>query len=460
MQDERTKRLEEAPIGKLLMHYALPAVVGTMVSAMYNLVDRIFIGQTVGAYAMAGLALTFPILIFLQAFSMLVGVGAATRISISLGEKDREGANRILGTAILLTLIFSIAAAIVTLIFLDDVLMLFGGSPESIPFARTYLQITIPGNIFSVLAFAYNAMMRASGYPRKAMYTMLIGAVMNTILDYIFIFPLGWGIAGAAWATVVSMFVSAVFVMSHFFDSKSLVHFRREHIRIDKDIAKAILTIGISPFAVQLLGSVSNALINLGFVHSAASTHEADMAIGALGVINSYVMICFFFMIGIAQATQPIVGYNHGAGLQSRVYKTVLLAGGICGVVGLAFSIIAQLYKDPIIALFTNDPSLHAAAYNAMSLCTYALLFVGTQIIATQFFQSIGHARKSFWLSISRQLLFLIPLLLLMPELIGLNGVWISLPLSDTLAGLLGLGVTYYYFRQIGVLQGSKGSIK
>lgn len=421
-------------------------------SALYNLVDRIFIGQSAGAFAMAGLSLTFPVLIFLQAFGMLVGTGASARVSILLGERDYKGANRILGNAIILTLIFSVFSSALSLLFLDDLLRLFGGSEKTIPFARDYLIITIPGNIFSVLAMAYNAVMRASGYPRKAMYTMLIGAILNTILDYIFIRIFGWGIAGAAWATVISMIVSAIFVMSHFLDKNSLVRFQREHLQLSRASMLAITSIGISPFAVQLLGSISSALINRGFTGSASSIEEADMAIGALGVINSYVMVCFFIMIGIAQAMQPIVGYNHGAGKQERVWHTVVIAGSICGVLGLLFTILGQAFKLPIVSLFTQDPALQAASINALGLCTYGLLFVGTQIIATQFFQSIGHSRKAFFLSTLRQALVLIPLLLLMPRLLGIDGVWLSLPIADVISGLCGLIFVAYYFKQIGFL--------
>lgn len=448
MQDERTYRLEHAPLRQLLLHYAVPAVVGTSVAALYNLVDRIFIGQMAGAYAMAGLALTFPILIFLQAFGMLVGVGSATRISIYLGQKRNGAAKEILGTAIILTALFSLTTAALSLYFLDELLLLFGGSEQTIPFARSYLLVTIPGNIFSVLSMGYNAMMRASGYPRKAMYTMLIGAVLNTLLDYFFVYRWGWGISGAAWATVISMFASACFVMSHFLSKDSLVHFEGRYIKLSPAKAKDIITIGLSPFAVQILGTLSSILINRRFVAYATTTHESDMAIGALGLINSYVMICFFIMIGVAQAMQPIVGYNHGAGKSERVSRTVILAGSICALLGLSFTVLGYFCKDYIVALFTIDEGLREASLNALDLCIYAFAFVGTQIIATQFFQSIGYVRTSFWLSISRQAVFLIPLLLLLPPLYGIDGIWLSLPISDTLAGLLGIGFVLRYFRQ------------
>ncbi len=449
-REERTYQLEHASIRKLLLHYTTPAVVGTMVSALYNVVDRIFIGQSVGDYGIAGLALTFPILIFLQAFGMLVGTGAATRVSILLGEHNTDGAERILGNAIILTVVLQLATIIPALIWLEPILELFGGSPRTIPYATEYLYIAIPGNIFAAIAMSYNAVMRASGYPQKAMYTMLIGAVLNTILDALFIYGFGWGIAGAAWATVISMLVSAVFVMHHFFQESSLVRFRRRNLQVSREQIIAIASIGVSPFAVQLLGSLSSVLINRGFIGAAPSPEAADHAIGALGVINSYALVGFMLMLGISQGMQPIVGYNHGAGQHDRVLKTVWAATAINSCIGLAFTAFALLMPEFICSMFTRSGEIFDASVNALSLCIYAFTFVGTQIVATQFFQSIGHARKSFWLSISRQALFLIPLLLTLPYTLGIDGVWISLPLSDLLSGLLGLGLMYHYFKKLG----------
>lgn len=447
-QDARSLRLGQAPLGSLLWHYALPAVVGTLVIALYNLVDRIFIGQTEGAYAMAGLTLTFPVLIFLQAFGMLIGSGAAARISILLGRQDLQGAKIILGNAIILSCTLSLTMSGLVYLFLDDLLCFFGGSSESIPYAHRYLAIIIPGNILSVLSMSYNAIMRASGYPRKAMYTMLIGAVVNTLLDYLFIYGWGWGIEGAAWATIIAMFASACFVMYHFFNKRSLVHFEWAYIRPCRQAMRAILSIGLSPFTVQMLGAISSVLINRRFVSYAPSTHDADMAISALGVINSYVMIGFFVMIGFAQAMQPIVGYNYGSGQHGRVLRATLMSGGICAGLGLSMTFGGYFLKEHIIALFTQDTSLHEASLKAFDLCIYSFTLVGTQIIATQFFQSIGYVRTSFVLSIARQAFFLIPLIIFLPECLGLDGVWLSLPISDALSGLMGLIFFAHYFRQ------------
>lgn len=444
---QRTYRLEHDGIRSLLIRYTTPAVVGTLVIAMYNVVDRIFIGHSVGDYALSGLALTFPVMVLLQAFGMLVGTGAATRVSILLGEHNQDGAERILGNAVVLTFVLQAAIITPTMIWLEPLLVLFGGSERTIPYAAEYLYVAVPGNIFASLAMSYNAVMRASGYPGKAMYTMIIGAVLNIVLDALFIYGFGWGIGGAAWATVLSMAVSAAFVMYHFFQEDSVVRFRARNMQISKRQIMSIASIGVSPFAVQILGSLSNVLINRGFIAVAPSPEEADRAIGALGVINGYALVGFMIMLGLAQGMQPIVGYNHGAGLQHRVLRTSIVAGGASALVGLVFTIVALLFPRQICSIFAQEGPLLEASVNALNICIYGFTFVGTQIVATQFFQSIGHARKSFALSISRQALFLIPLLLTLPYSLGVDGVWLSLPLADLLSGLLGLGLVWHHFR-------------
>lgn len=449
-REERLHHLEHASIRELLIHYTTPALVGTLVIALYNVVDRIFIGQSAGDYAIAGLALTFPVMVFVQAFGMLVGTGAATRVSILLGEKDVDGAEGILSNAIVLTFITQMAVLVPVMIWLEPLLVLFGGSERTIPYATEYLQIAIPGNIFAALTMGYNAVMRASGYPRKAMYTMLIGAIANIILDAIFIYGFDWGIGGAALATIISMAISAVFVMAHFFQHESVIQFRRRNFRISYRQIFAIASIGVSPFAVQLLGSLSNALINRGFISSAPTPEAADQAIGALGIINGYALVGFMIMLGISQGMQPIVGFSHGAGLHRRVFKATLAATVVSCLVGLTFTVVGLSFPRMICGIFTSNPAILDASVNALSICIYCFAFVGTQIIATQLFQSIGQARTSFFLSISRQALFLIPLLLMLPGAFGVDGVWMSLPLSDLLSGVLGLTLMTYYFRKHG----------
>ncbi len=439
LKSQNTLDLEKKPLKELLLHYTIPSLVGTMVTAMYNVVDRIFIGQGVGEFAIAGLTLTFPILIFLQAFGMLIGVGASARVSIALGRQDHDGAGRILGNAIVLTFITQILTIIPSLIFLEPLLKSFGGSERTIPYAVEYLQIVIPGNLFSTLCFSYNSIMRASGYPRKAMYTMLIGAVLNTVLDALFIYGFGWGIAGAAWATVIAMIVSAGFVMWHFFDKKSIVRFERKNMKISLPTIMAIVSIGLSPFFVQLLGSVVTILFNKGFIAFSKDEIEADLCIAAYGVINSYAMVAVMFILGVAQGMQPIVGYNYGAGLYDRVRRTFKICATINTSAAAVFSVFALIFPVLVSRIFTQSPVLLEVSAHAILCCFFGFTMVGFQITATQFLQSLGLAKESFILSISRQSFFLIPLILVLPKFLGLDGVWFASSFSDLLAGSLGL---------------------
>ncbi|KGN98830.1 MATE family efflux transporter [Porphyromonas sp. COT-290 OH3588] len=450
-RDERIYKLEHESIGALLLHYGVPAVVGTMVTALYNIVDRIFIGQGVGEYAIAGLTLTFPILIFLQAFGMLVGAGTAARVSILLGQKDIVGAERVLGTAIVLTLITQAMTIIPSLIWMRPLLEAFGGSERTIPYAMDYLSITIPGNIFATLCFSYNAVMRASGYPRKAMYTMILGAVLNTLLDALFIYGFGWGIAGAAWATVVAMLISAIYVLSHFFSADSIIRFRREHLRVSWGPMWAIASIGLSPFAVQLLGSLVSMLFNKSFIAVSPTPEAADIAIGSYGIIVSIAMLGVMLMLGIAQGMQPIVGYNYGARLYGRVQQAFWRCAWVNIAIGLLVTVFSVWMPDFISSIFTQSPLLIAETSRSLSIALVGFAFVGFQITATQFLQSLGIARRAFLLSISRQSLFFIPLLLILPYQYGVDGVWYSGVLADILSGLLGIGLIIWQMRQFRV---------
>ena len=320
MANEVTWRLEHEKIGRLLVHYAIPAVIGTMVNALYNIVDRIFIGQGVGPLAMAGLTLTFPILLFLQAFGMLVGAGAATRVSIHLGRKANDMAEKVLGNAFTLTFIITLVTVLPCMIWMEDLLFAFGGSEQTIPYAKDYLNIVVPGTILTSLSFGFNAVMRASGYPKKAMYTMLIGAVTNVILDPVFIFWLDMGIQGAAIATIVSMLLCTLFVMTHFVRKDSILRFHKGIFKLEKHVVWNILTIGVSPFAMQLAGSVVVVIQNY-----ALKQYGGDLALGANGIITSVGMLQVMLIIGIAQGMQPIVGFNFGAKQYGRVQETLRL---------------------------------------------------------------------------------------------------------------------------------------
>lgn len=431
MTEEITWRLENEKISRLLVHYAIPAVIGTMVNALYNIVDRVFIGQGVGPLAISGLTLTFPILLFLQAFGMLVGAGAATRVSIHLGRKAKDLAENVLGNAFTLTFVFSALTIIPSMLYMHELLSWFGGSEQTIPYAEDYLYIAIPGNLLASLSFSFNAVMRASGYPKKAMVTMMIGAVANVILDPIFIFWFDMGIRGAAIATVISMALSAAFVMWHFVQKGSLVRFHTGYFRLRWPIVWNILTIGVSPFAMQLAGSLVNVVMN-----NSLKTYGGDLAIGASGIMTSVAMLLVMLIIGIAQGMQPIVGYNYGAGKPQRALETLKLVIIVSTLITGTGFLCSFLFPEVIVKAFTNDPELIVISANGLRLTLLAFLVVGSQLAISQFFQSIGIAWKAMFLSLSRQCLFLIPAILFLPPFLGLDGVWLASPLSDVLAAL------------------------
>lgn len=458
-QDERTYKLASESIPKLLIHYTLPAIVGTMVNALYNVVDRIFIGQGVGTDAITGLAITFPILIFMQAFGMLIGAGASARVSILLGEGNNDRAERILGNAILLTFVTQAMTIIPAMIFMEPLLKAFGASPAALPYAEAYLKILLPGNIFSTLAFGYSAIMRASGYPYKSMTTMLIGAITNTCLDALFIYGFGWGIAGAAWATVIAMATAALYVMRHFFDRNSLIRFRKKNLRFSWTQIMAIISIGIAPFSVQILGSVTAVIFNKTFISYSANLEEADLAIAAYAILNSFAMIGVMLMLGIAQGMQPIVGFNYGARNIKRVSETFRLGVLSNITIALVFLLLAVFVPRLIARLFTTDQELIDISATALRISLLGFVPVAFQVTATQFFQSLGMGMRAMLLSISRQILFLVPLLLTLPNFYGIKGVWLTMPISDTCSGVLGvimITLQFRWFRKEQELEGAK----
>ena len=442
MSNEITWRLEHEKPGRLLLNYALPAVVGTIVNSLYNIIDRIYIGHGVGSMAISGLTLTFPVMLFLQAFGMLVAAGASARVSIFLGRKENDKAEHVLGNAFLLVLILSLFTITVSMLYLKNMLIWFGGSENTIPYAMEYLNIIIPANILASLSFGFNSIMRASGYPKKAMFTMLIGAVMNIILDPIFIFVFDMGIRGAAIATVISMAVSALFVMHHFVSKQSLIRFRKKYFNFDLKIIWQIISIGISPFSMQLCGSLVNVIIN-----NSLYTYGGDLALGANGILISFAMLLVMFVIGLSQGMQPIVGFNYGAGHRHRVLDTLKLVIIIATcVMGIGW--ISSMFFPEIIATgFTTDRELITITANAIRLNFVMLIVVGSQIVISHFFQSIGVAWKSILLSLSRQLIFLIPAVLILPRFFGLDGIWYAGPVSDGLAAITAWFFLFHYVK-------------
>jgi putative MATE family efflux protein len=437
-----TNKLATEKIGKLIWTYSLPSIVGTVVMSFYNIADRIFIGQGVGPLAISGIALTFPFMILLMAFGMLVGAGAASRISITLGENNKEKAEKILSNALTLTLIISGTVVILSYIFLSDVLIMFGGSEKTIQYAEEYMRIIIPGGILSALSFGFNNIMRASGYPGKAMYTMIICSVINIILDPIFIFVFGWGIQGAAIATNISYLVGTVWVLSHFFQKTSNIKFHRKNLRLELDIVKSILSIGMSPFSMQLATSIIFVLVNSTLIY-----HGGDLAIGAFGIINSINTLVIMVIIGLNQGTQPIIGYNYGAGLYDRVFRTLKIAMFVAtGISTLGF-VAGTFFPAFMASLFTRDIELQNIATHALQVSVMMFPLIGSQIVITNFFQSIGKAKISIFLSLTRQFIFLVPSLLILPPIFGLTGAWASLPVSDVFSTIVSF-VTIFYFNR------------
>ena len=408
--------------------------------SFYNIVDRIFIGQVVGPLAISGLTLTFPFMILLMACGMLIGAGSASRISITMGEKNFVKSEKILGNAMTLTFIISGGVSIITLIYMNDILLLFGGTELNIGYAREYMQIIVPASIISAVNFGFNNIMRATGFPRKAMYTMLIGAVLNIILDALFILVFKWGIQGAAIATVISYLVSSAWVLNHFRLPESPIHFSKSNFKLEKDIVWSILSIGFSPFSMQVATSLVVILIN-----STLLAYGGDLAVGAYGITNSLVILIIMIVLGLNQGTQPIVGYNFGAKQYDRVFKTLKIAAIFATVLTSIGFLLGRFFSVVSVSMFSSDEALIAISSNALKIVITTFPMVGFQIVMSNFFQSIGKAKISIFLSLTRQFIFLIPSILILPKIWGLDGAWAAMPLSDALSGVVAL-VTFYLF--------------
>jgi putative MATE family efflux protein len=423
--------------------YTLPAMVGTVVMSVYNIVDRIFIGQGVGPLAISGLALTFPFMIVLMAFGMLIGAGSASRISITLGENNKEKAEKILGNAVTLTFIISGTVVLLGMLFMDDLLYLFGGTTNTIQYAHDYMKIIIPGGVLTALYFGLNNIMRASGHPRKAMFNILLGAVCNIILDPIFIFVFHWGIEGAAIATVISYLVGTINGVTHFMLKSTPLRFHLKNFKLEKEIIKSIISIGLSPFSMQIGTSLVVILIN-----STLLKYGGDLAIGAYGIINSVNMLVVMFIIGLNQGSQPIIGFNYGAKNYDRVFKTLRYAAIVgTGLTTVGF-IIGTFLPHQVVSLFTRDEALQQVATVAQRISVMMFPIIGFQIVVSNFFQSIGNAKIAIVLSLTRQFIFLIPAIFLLPPIFGLNGAWAVMPVSDGLSAIVSAGTFFWFYKK------------
>ena len=435
-------------IGKLLKQYALPAIIAQTASSLYNMVDSIFIGQGVGPLAISGLAVTFPLMNLSTAFGTLVGAGAATMLSVLLGQKNYKAANKVLGNVVSLNIIIGLIFMAVALIFIDPILYFFGASGNTLPYAKEYMKIILYGNIITHLYFGLNAAMRSSGSPKKAMGLTIFTVIFNTILDPIFIFVFDMGIAGAAWATVLAQTIAMLVVLHHFSDKSRPFHFEKGIVSLDMRVAKDSLAIGMGPF---LMNSAA-CLVTL-FINQQLREYSGDLGIGAYGITNRFGFMFIMICMGLNQGMQPIAGYNYGARQYSRVkevfWKTARLAvlvTTICFVIGVFFPQLA-------VGIFTRDPELSSLSSRALRITMLVFPIVGFQMISTNFFQSLGMVKKSVILSLSRQIIFLLPLLYALPKWYGADGVWASFPISDVLATILSIYMLGRLFRKFNRLK-------
>lgn len=436
--------LATRPIGKLLWEYSLPAIVGMVVMSLYNVIDRIFIGRGVGSDAIAGLAITFPVMNLSAAIGVLIGAGAAARVSIFLGQGNKPNAEQVLGNSLVMIVLNATIYLSLFGIFMDDLLILFGASSRTLPYAKEFMMYILPGMLVMNIMYSLNNVMRASGYPKLSMITMFIGAGCNLIFAPLFIFVLDMGIKGAAIATDISMAVGAAFVVAHFCKKSSTLHFKRGIYRLRWSTIWAIISIGAAPSIVNFCASAINAIINRSLLQ-----YGGDMAVGAVGIFSTYTSLLCMVVVGLCQGVQPILGYNYGAGRYDRMRKAYWAAAIFGTCVTSAGAIVSVFFPRYIATAFTVDPELINATVNGLHIATVMFWPVGFQIVSTTLFQSIGMAGKSIFLSLIRQVIFLIPLLMILPDYFGLNGVWASFPSSDIAATIVSVIMVYYQFHKM-----------
>ena len=435
---DRTKELETKNISTLLWAYALPSIVSHIIASIYNIVDRVFLGQCVGALAIAGLAITMPIMNIIHAFGSLVGAGSAARMSIILGKKDYKWAEDILGNSLLLTFFFGFLFVTGGYLFMDRILTMFGASAETISYAREYMDIVLPGMFMTTLSFNLTGLMRATGYPTKSMWIMAGGAILNIGLDALFIYGLDWGIAGAAWATTISMTCTGILSVIHFLQRSSFIRFRRHAWKPKLYIFRNILLIGMSPFLMNLAASAVVALLNNQLLR-----YGGDLAVGAYGLANTFGSMSVMLILGLCQGMQPIAGYNYGAGHPLRLKEVYTLTRRINMLIGFVGALLALILPHAMLRLFTKEEELIQIGIPAMRFMLVMFPLVGFTITNSNFFQSIDKPWIAIVTSLSRQVLFLIPMIYLIPNLFvklgyaGLTGVWASLTISDVLGAAL-----------------------
>ena len=444
--DNKQKALElgTKPVGALLTQYALPAIVAMTASSLYNIIDRAMIGQMVGPEAIAGLGITFPFMNLSAAFGAAVGVGASTCISVKLGQKDYKTAELLLGNTVTLNLVIGFLFMAVSLIFLDPILRFFGASDVTLPYAREFMIVILLGNMVTHMYFGMNAVLRAAGKPKQAMYATLFTVGMNILLVVAFVWWLRWGIRGAALATVTSQTMALCWQMWMFSDQKELLHLRRGIYKLRSDLVKNIIAIGVSPFLMQTTSCVIVIFMNNQFVR-----YGGDMAVGAYSIANSMVMVFFMFVMGMTQGMQPIVGYNYGAEKYDRMFRCLWLTIAAATAILLVGWTLSMLFPRQIVRIFTSDPTLIDLSAHGLVLDMLVFFVVGSQAVITNFFQCIGKVKVSIFLSLSRQLLLLLPMAYFFPMIWDLDGVWYSMPTSDFGSFAMTIPLLIWYMKKL-----------
>jgi putative MATE family efflux protein len=432
------------PVGKLLTQYALPAIVAMSASSLYNIIDRAFIGQVVGPEAIAGLGITFPFMNLSAAFGAAVGVGASTCISVKLGQHDYKRAEQLLGNTVTLNLIVGFLFMVICLLFLDPILRFFGASDVTLPYAREFMIIILLGNMVTHMYFGMNAVLRAAGKPRHAMYATLFTVACNIVLVIAFVWWFRWGIRGAALATVTSQTLALCWQMWIFSDKKELLHLKRGIYRLKSQLVKNIIAIGISPFLMNVTSCIIVIFMNNQFVR-----YGGDMAVGAYSIANSVVMMFFMFVMGMNQGMQPIVGYNYGAEHYDRMFRCLWLTIAAATAILLVGWSLSMLFPRQIARIFTTDETLIALAARGIKLDMLVFFVVGSQAVITNFFQCIGKVKVSIFLSLSRQLIMLLPMAYIFPMFWELDGVWYSMPASDFGSFAMTIPLLVWYMKKL-----------
>ena len=447
-------------LSRLLFRYALPAIIAQVAASLYNIVDSIFIGQGVGPLAISGLALTMPMMNLTAAFGAMIGAGSAALTSIRLGQGNKPAAERILGNVVLLNVVLGVVLMAFGLAYLDELLYFFGASDQTLPYAREYMRIILYGNVITHLFHGLNCMLRVAGYPNKAMNITIIAVVLNAILDAVFILWLKWGIAGSAWATVIAQMLAVVVQWIHFSDAKSFLRFRSEAFRFRWDIIKNIITVGMAPFMIQSCACVVVILVN-----NTLGEYGGDLSIGAYGIANRVAFLFTMVVMGFTQGMQPIVGYNYGARAYDRVLKTLWMTVGWSVATTTFGFLLCELFPYQVVRIFVSEDGSGSATQRieasarGLRILVLMLPLVGFNIVAGNLFQHIGKPKRAILLSVSRQMLFLVPLIYFLPRYMAADGVWYSIPIADLLSTLLAALLLFQQIRKFKKSPSSEVSI-